>query len=98
MKRKLIVGAAVASMLLTAQVSFAADDEIVVFGGEFEQTSGRRATPVEEPPPVEEPTVEDPAIEEPTVEEPTVEQPPIDEPPIEQPFVDQPPTVEEPPV
>lgn len=92
MKRKLIIGAAVASMLLATPVSFAADEDIVVFGDEFDQSPRRRAMPIEEP------AVEEPTVEEPTVEEPTVEQPTVEEPTIEQPFVDQPPTSEQPPV
>ncbi len=101
MKRKLMVGAALASMLLTAPLVFAADDEeIVVFGGEFERQTVRTTPQEEAPPPVEEePIVEEPPIEEPPIveEQPIVEEPPpiVEEPPI----IEQlPPIVEESPV
>ena len=79
MKRNIMIGAAVMSLLMAAPAVFAADDEeVVVFGGEFD-----------EPPPVEtKPVVEQPIVEQP-VEPPKVETKPV-EPPVEQPIETQP--------
>ena len=70
------------SMLLAAPYVFAADDDVVVFGGEFD----------------EQPPVEPPAVEPPPTEQPPIEQPPIEQPPVEQPAVEPPAPIETQPV
>lgn len=100
MKRSIMVGAAVMSLLMAAPAVFAADDEeVVVFGGEFDEPP-----PVETKPPVEQPSVEPPTVEPPPAVEQPIETQPLDEPPpavepqpVEQPTVE-PPTVEPPTV
>lgn len=88
MRKKLIAGAAVLALLMNApQVK--AEDDIVVFGGEFDENKKPAPKAVKKPEPIRElPPEEEPEpIEEPEVEEPT---PP---PPVEEPEVIEPPDI-----
>lgn len=88
MRKKLIAGAAVLALLMNApQVK--AEDDIVVFGGEFDENKTPAPKPIKKPEPIRElPPEEEPEpIEEPEVEEPT---PP---PPVEEPEVIEPPDI-----
>ena len=91
MRKKLITGAAVLALLMNApQVS--ADDDIVIFGGEFEDEAKSTAPKkVEKPAPKK---VETPAPK-PPVEKLPAEKPPVEKPPVEPEVVkpkDKPPT------
>lgn len=102
MRKKLIAGAAVLALLMNApQVK--AEDDIVVFGGEFDENKTpapkavkKKPEPIRELPPEEEPEpIEEPEVEEPTppVEEPEVIEPP-DIPPTKPLEQDEPPAQE----
>ena len=98
MRKNLIAGAAILALLMNSPQVHA--DEIVVFGGEFEEEAPAQK-PVEKPEPIKElpPPEEQPPIEEPTPveEKPEVIEPqpptkPLEQP--EQPAVEQPAQVE----
>lgn len=101
MKRTAAVGIALASMWLLAPTGLAVDDEVQVFGSEFEQTP----PPIEqstdqpsEPPPSETP-IETQPIDEPTPPiEPQPVEPPTSETPVETQPINQPPTNETQPI
>ena len=109
MRKKFLAGAAILALLMNApQVS--ADDDIVIFGGEFEDEATPSASKKVEKPASSKPNSSKPKVEPPQkVEEPStqpIEQPKVEEPstqPIEQPTADEPstqpiqqPTVDEP--
>ncbi len=99
MRKKLIAGAAVLALLMNSpQVS--AEDEIVIFGGEFEEESNKPAPKkVEKPVPVEKPQEpKQPPIEQPAQIEPKeIEQPAqIEQQEIEQPVQIEPQEIEQP--
>lgn len=103
MRKKLIVGAAILALLMSAPQVKA--DDIVVFGGEFEEETPapkkvekpepiRELPPPEEPPPIEKPTpIEEPA---PVQEKPEVIEPQPPTQPLEQPAEPEPPAQVEP--
>ena len=94
MRKKLITGAALLALLMNApQVS--AEEDVVIFGGEFEDEANlskpqKKSKPVEEPaPPKVEKPKEKPAPPKPKVDEPK-EEPPIVQKPERQPIIDEP--------
>ena len=102
MRRKFIMGAAILALLMNSpQVS--AEDEIVIFGGEFEEETSKPAPKKvekpQEPKPIEQPAqVEPQEIEQPAQVEPQeIEQPVQIEPQeIEQPVQIEPQEIEQP--
>ena len=104
MRKKLMAGAAVLALLINSpQVS--AEDEIVIFGGEFEEETNKPAPKkVEEPKPIEPQEIKQPAqpepqkIKQPAQPEPQkIEQPAQPEPQeIEQPAQPEPQEIEQP--
>ena len=86
MRKKLITSAAVLALLMNApQVS--ADDDIVIFGGEFEDEAESTASKkIKKPAPkkVDTPAPKPPAEKLPA-EKPPVEKPPVEKPPVEKP-------------
>ena len=98
MRKHLIAGAAILALLMNSPQVSAADDDVVIFGGEFDDDSKprevKRPEPIREvPPPVEKPVAEPEPVREPEpVNEPFKEQP-VDEPqpvnePVEQPVTE----------
>ncbi|MBR0261467.1 MAG: hypothetical protein IJQ85_06690 [Selenomonadaceae bacterium] len=102
MRKKLITGAAVLALLMNApQVS--AEDDIVIFGGEFEDEAPspkKKSTPIEKPAPPK-PKVVEPKKELPPVEKPAPPKPEIVEPQNKtptQPIIDEPKDKPAPPI
>ena len=102
MRKKLITGAAVLALLMNApQVS--AEDDIVIFGGEFEDEAPspkKKSTPIEKPAPPK-PKVVEPKKELPPVEKPSPPKPEIVEPQNKtptQPIIDEPKDKPAPPI
>lgn len=91
MRKKFITGAALLALLMNAPQA-SAEEDIVIFGGEFEDA----ATPSEPPKPKIEKPKEEPALPKPKVEKPKEEPPPIVQPQERQPIIDEP--KEEPPI
>lgn len=83
MRKKFIAGAAILALLMNSpQVS--AEDEIVIFGGEFEDEVTKPAPKVEEPKPLEPKKVEPPAQVVPQEVEPPIQVEPKEiEPPVQ---------------
>ena len=105
MRKKLMAGAAVLALLMNApQVS--AEDEIVIFGGEFEdepassapkkaekpapKPPAEKTKPKEKPAPIEQPITEQPTEKPAPIEQPITEQPKEKNKPIEQPIIEKP--------
>ena len=98
MRKNLITGAAILALLMNApQVS--ADDDVVIFGGEFEDEAAPSA-PTKKPKPVEKPAPPKPKVdkpkEEPAPTKPPVEEKPLAEQPKEEPAPINPPVEEKP--
>ena len=90
MRRKLIAGAAVLALLMSSPQA-SAEDEIVIFGGEFEEETSKpapkkveKSVPVEKPQEPEQPPIEQPAqIEPQKIEQPAQIEPQEIEPPAQ---------------
>ena len=100
MRKKLITGAALLALLMNApQVS--AEDDVVIFGGEFEDEAAPSA-PTKKSKPVEEPAPPKPKIDEPKEEPPQIvqqpERQPIADEPKETPAPIVPPPINQPPI